>query len=206
MTSTLISSKSYANLVDDAISDPDAMTAYLKDSAGTLSVSNADTHIKNLEDALSAGTSITIAKLNSGANEQLQISLASHTHSASDVTSGVLDNTRVNWASPGALGATTASTLRGTTLALTSTNNVLSALIPNADNTLDLGSATNRWRELFTNEITLTQTSTATTGSFQPFTVTSTFSPASDYTQVPTNLQNTFTIGASGNQLTSDVV
>lgn len=36
-------------------------------------------------------------------------------------SSGILDNSFVNWASPGAIGATTANTIRGTTLTATST-------------------------------------------------------------------------------------
>jgi hypothetical protein len=35
---------------------------------------------------------------------------ASHTHSATDVTSGTFDNARINWASPNAIGGTTANT------------------------------------------------------------------------------------------------
>ena len=50
------------------------------------------------------------------------LSDTTHTHAAADITSGTLDNARVNWASPSAIGATTASTLRGTTLALTNTS------------------------------------------------------------------------------------
>ena len=90
-----------------------------------------------------------VLKFKNDAGTVVTLSDTTHTHAAADITSGTLDNARVNWASPSAIGATTASTLRGTTLALTSTNNMLSALIPSTDNTLDLGSATNRWNDVF---------------------------------------------------------
>lgn len=45
--------------------------------------------------------------------------LSSHTHAASDITSGTLNNARVNWAAPSAIGSTTPST--GAFTSLTST-------------------------------------------------------------------------------------
>lgn len=36
--------------------------------------------------------------------------LASHNHGAADVVSGMLDNARINWAAPGAIGGTTPNT------------------------------------------------------------------------------------------------
>lgn len=36
-----------------------------------------------------------------------------HTHAAADIVSGTLDNARVNWAAPGAIGGTTANTIIG---------------------------------------------------------------------------------------------
>lgn len=38
----------------------------------------------------------------------------SHSHAASDITSGTLDNARVNWASPSAIGSGTAAAITGT--------------------------------------------------------------------------------------------
>jgi hypothetical protein len=42
-----------------------------------------------------------------------------HTHAASDITSGVLDNARVNFAAPGAIGGTTAAAANFTTVGAT---------------------------------------------------------------------------------------
>lgn len=66
------------------------------DSASeTVSVSAGDTHVKHLEDALSAGTGIAITKTNAGADEALSVAIDSHTHAASDITSGTLDVARI---------------------------------------------------------------------------------------------------------------
>lgn len=42
--------------------------------------------------------------------------LSSHVHAASDITSGTLDNARINWAAPGTIGSTTPSTGAFTTV------------------------------------------------------------------------------------------
>ena len=49
--------------------------------------------------------------------EQLDSKAANtHLHSAADVTSGVLDNARINWAAPGEIGGTTPAAITGTTI------------------------------------------------------------------------------------------
>ena len=307
MASQNKSAKTYGNLQAGQIADPDLMRQYLIDSAGLVQVSETDTHVKRLDDALVAGTGIVKTKLGSAADETLQLAVdsaglrlaeqaaapatpatgfaqlyvdttpalkfkddagtvrtlsdtthvhaaaditsgtltherggleadvsayngllkisggatsqavggtdyanATHTHAASAITSGTLDNARVNWASPSAIGETTASTLRGTTLALTSTNNVLSALIPNADNTLDLGSATNRWNDVYAgvgrfNEITQpVDVITTITGSYERNILSSTYTPSADSiafissTRFNTTISNAFNHNTNG--------
>ena len=51
--------------------------------------------------------------------------LASHTHAASDINSGTLDNARVNWASPSAIGGTAAAAGTFTTLVASTANSGL---------------------------------------------------------------------------------
>jgi len=47
---------------------------------GWLRVSANDTHVKHLEDALTAGTGITIATVDDGADESMTVTLATHNH------------------------------------------------------------------------------------------------------------------------------
>jgi hypothetical protein len=47
---------------------------------GWLRVSANDTHVKHLEDALTAGTGITIATVDDGADESMTVTLATHDH------------------------------------------------------------------------------------------------------------------------------
>ena len=62
-----------------------------------VAVSGDDTTPGNLEAKVVAGTNITLATLNPGANETLEISATSgaHNHAASEITSGTLDDARV---------------------------------------------------------------------------------------------------------------
>ena len=68
-------------------------------------VSSNDTTAGYLNGKLVAGTSITLTENNNGGNETLSIGLGSHTHAASDITSGVIATARL--ASSGTADATT---------------------------------------------------------------------------------------------------
>lgn len=64
MASQLKATKVYGNIQVDVTADPALMTGYLVESAGLLGVSEADTHIKRLQDALVVGSGLTLTKLN----------------------------------------------------------------------------------------------------------------------------------------------
>jgi hypothetical protein len=76
-------------------------------------------------------------------SDQSDFAAASHTHAASDITSGVLDNARINFAAPPAIGNTTRNTGAFTTLsaaptsgsALTLTGGTVTASAPVFDAT-----------------------------------------------------------------------
>lgn len=86
MASQLKATKAYGNIQANTVADPALMTGYLVESAGLVGVSEADTHIKRLQDALAVGSGLVLNKLNAAGDEQLQIVLGSHTHAISDVT------------------------------------------------------------------------------------------------------------------------
>ncbi len=68
-------------------------------------VSSNDTTAGYLNGKLVAGTNITLTENNNGGNETLSIGLGSHTHAASDITSGVIATARL--ANSGTADATT---------------------------------------------------------------------------------------------------
>jgi len=87
---------------------------------------------------------------------------------------------------------------------------MLSALIPNADNTLDLGSATNRWKDVyagvgrFNQIIQPVDTITTITGFYQRNILSSTYTPSADsaafiaLTRFDTTISNAFSHTANG--------
>lgn len=82
-------------IVDGQPIDADDVTTPIDDlrdqaRSGQLSVSDNDTHVKHLEDALTAASPLLITKTNSGGDETLEISLAS-TPGTGTVTSVELD-------------------------------------------------------------------------------------------------------------------
>ena len=65
------------------------------DTNDAAKVSSNDTTAGYLNGKLVAGTSITLTENNNGGNETLSIGLGSHTHAASDITSGLIDTARL---------------------------------------------------------------------------------------------------------------
>ena len=81
------------------------VTNTVTDTDDKVRVSLNDTTAGYLNGKLVAGTSITLTENNNGGNETLSIGLGSHTHAASDITSGVIATARL--ASSGTASSTT---------------------------------------------------------------------------------------------------
>lgn len=101
----------------------------------------------------------------SSPNAWNKVLVDTHTHAAADVTSGVFDNARINFAAPAAIGGTTAAAITGTTgtfTALTANNGTLTASAP----VLDLSQTWNNAAVTFTGmRFNITNTASASSAS-----------------------------------------
>ncbi|NBW16669.1 MAG: hypothetical protein EBR82_52700, partial [Caulobacteraceae bacterium] len=90
---------------------------------------NATDNLANLASAATARTNLGLGSAAVAASTDF--AAASHNHAASAITSGVLDNARINFAAPSAIGSTTAAA--GTFTTLTANNGTLTASAPVLD-------------------------------------------------------------------------
>jgi hypothetical protein len=101
---------------------------------------DATRNLKFQLSGISASTTRTLTVPNASGT----ISLEGHTHAAADVTSGVFDNARINFAAPSAIGSTTSAA--GTFTTLTANNGTQTTSVP----VLDVGQTWNASGTTFT--------------------------------------------------------